>query len=365
MEASAFAAIPPRNDQLQQIVIAKNLFLASLTLVIFDHMLTLSDEIAYVWRKPKSFVLWLFLAIRYYVMAALTVVSIGYFSPLISGPRCLHWSLFLPLGVTVPLSIGPSILLSVRVYAMYGKSKYILVALGTLLCAQLSAGLWQYTLKGGRVTTAPDATDLYRYHYCIYLPPASLGSVSSMYVFFDLSFNTILFVLTLGRTFYVYWQQRNVKNASSLLKTLAGNGAMYFGVIFCTNLGWAIMILLAAPGLRGVLSQPTAALTTIMMSRITLNLRSSGARQSYAIPQQRRAYTGPGGRKLTGDEVEGGIQLSVLSNRAPSGYNRMPTSPRSGGFGPYSPPSSPSISSPGILITSHTETYADLGPSAV
>lgn len=157
---------PPssRHDQFEQIGISKDIFLVAFTLVLFDHMLTLSDEIKYVWKRPKSFVLWLFLAIRYYAIAALIVVSIGYFSPLISGQRCLHWSLFLPLGVTVPLSIGPSTLLSIRVYAMYGRSKYIIVALGTILSAQLAAGLWQYTVKGGRVTVAPDATDLYRYH---------------------------------------------------------------------------------------------------------------------------------------------------------------------------------------------------------
>jgi len=385
------AAPSTTNETLEQIIVAKNLFLASLTLIVFDHFLTIRSEVVYVWQRPKTFVLWLFLAIRYYAILALLVVAVGYFSPVISGTTCLHWSLFLPLGITMPLSIGPSILLSVRVYAMYGRSKYIAAGLGTILCAQFAAGLWQYTVKGGRV--APDPLNNYLFHYCIYLPPASLGSVSSMYVFIDLSFNTLLFGLTLGRTFFVYWRQKNVKDASSLLKTLAGNGAMYFGVIFCTNLGWALMILLAPTGLRGVFSQPTAALTTIMMSRITLNLRSTGTRRiSYLPPPLTGNYT----RKTTDVDYEGGhgargggngglYPLEVLTNQthtrasrmSKSGigssirFERLPPSPISptfsmggrssirsygGGYAGYPPPPP----SPGILITSHTETFADV-----
>jgi len=384
MDPVNFVAPSTTNETLEQIIVAKNLFLASLTLIIFDHLLTLRSEVLYVWKRQKTFVLWLFLIIRYYAIIALTIVAIGYFSPIISGTKCLHWSLFLPLGITMPLSIGPSILLSVRVYAMYGRSKVILAGLGTILCAQFAAGLWQYTVKGGRV--APDPINNYLYHYCIYLPPASIGSVSSMYVFIELSFNTLLFALTLGRTFFVYWHQRNFKDASSLLKTLAGNGAMYFGVIFCLNLGWALMILLAPTGLRGVFSQPTAALTTIMMSRITLNLRSSGSRRvSYAAP--RLSYL----RKTTdaGDSEQGpnGYPLEVITNQArASRMSRtglassirfgLPPSPLSpnfsvggrssmrsgyGGHGGYGPGSGypPPPPSPGILITSHTETFAD------
>lgn len=52
--------------------------------------------------------------IRYYAIVALIVVAYGYFSTAISGEKCLHWSLFLPLGITMPLSIGPSILLAIR-----------------------------------------------------------------------------------------------------------------------------------------------------------------------------------------------------------------------------------------------------------
>jgi len=320
----------------------------------------------------------LFIAIRYYAIIALSIVGIGYFSTIISGSTCLHWSLFLPLGITMPLSIGPSILLSVRVYAMYGRSKYILAGLGTVLAAQFAAGLWQYTLRGGRV--APDPINNYEFHYCIYLPPASLGSVSAMYVFFDLSFNTLLFALTLGRTFFVYWHQRNVKDASSLLKTLAGNGAMYFGVIFCLNLSWALMILFAPTGLRGVFSQPTAALTTIMMSRITLNLRSSGSRRSYITPRAggyirktTDVCSDEDGRSMFPLEVITNPNQTRVSRMSRSGigssirFGMLPPSPLSPSFsmggrgspsvrsyGGYPPPPSP-----GILITSHTETFAD------
>jgi hypothetical protein len=85
---------------------------------------------------------------------------------------------FLPLGVTVPLSLLPSLLMSIRytisivfsklslhvhrVWAMYTANRTLLVFLLVYLAAQTAVGLWQYTVKGA--TPAPLPLDNYEYH---------------------------------------------------------------------------------------------------------------------------------------------------------------------------------------------------------
>lgn len=126
-------------------------------------------------------------------------------------------------------------------------------------------------------------------------------------------------------------------------------------------------------------------LTTIMMSRITLNLRSTGASQlqSYSshphfsahTPATPRALAGrfndfPPSRKLAvpspSDDEEDSYPLETISQN--NRYSRMPRSPVSSlrfaalrggeastGWG--------GDISPGILITSHTEVSSSLLPS--
>jgi len=86
--------------------------------------------------------------------------------------------LFLPLGITVPLTLFPGILMLIRVYAIYNRNKIILYGLSASLLLQTIAGLWEYTVRGGRA--APLPLDNYEYHFCIYLPP------KRMCVFVDL-----------------------------------------------------------------------------------------------------------------------------------------------------------------------------------
>lgn len=365
-----FSTVSPPQETLAQIVTVKNVFLAAISMLVLDHLLTLSLEIEYVWKRQKSFPLWLFVAIRYYALAALSIVAMGFFAPAISGNVCQHWAQFLPLGITMPLSIGPSCLLILRVYAMYGRSKYILFGLGTILCAQFAAGLWQYTVKGG--SYSPDPINNYDFHYCVYLPPKSLGSVASMYVFIELSFNTLLFLLTVGRAFFVFYRQRGMRNPSSLMTALAANGTMYYGVIFCSNLSWAIEILTAPTGLRAASSMLTSALTTIMMSRITLNLRSSASQTvTYANPPSAISGYRIGKTTNAGDiysvEADGSgssYPLEVISNKSPiqsrfsdtglsPGKGGQPNSVRGYGYNFFEPPPSPMSASPGM--TPHTE----------
>lgn len=152
------AAAPATVENLQQILAGKYFFLATLTVLLYDHLLTLPEEVSTVWKKKKTYVLCLFLLIRYYAPIAVSIVAVGFFSTAMTRERCKNWMLFLPLGITMPLMLFPGILMLVRVYALYNRNKIILGLLSTILLAQTITGIWQYTLPGGTPITLSFAT---------------------------------------------------------------------------------------------------------------------------------------------------------------------------------------------------------------
>lgn len=242
-------------------------------MLVYDHIVTLPEEIQTVWKKKKTFPLYLFILVRYYAPLAVSVVAFAYFSTYMTRSRCARWMLFLPLGITMPLTIMPGILMLIRVYALYNRNRLILFGLSTSLVFQTVAGLWQYTVSGA--TPAPDPLNNYEYHFCIYLPPKRIGHLSTMYIFWELGYDSIIFFLTIARTFYMHWRHQSVTGHGGLINNLVQDGAFYFGCIFSVNLMWAVMILHAPTGLRAIAGVPSSCVNALMVCRITLNLRTA------------------------------------------------------------------------------------------
>ncbi|KAI0084423.1 hypothetical protein BDY19DRAFT_539233 [Irpex rosettiformis] len=226
---------------------------------------------------------WIFILARYYSVLAMIAVSVGYFSPAMTRERCDKWMFFLPLGVTVPLSLLPSILMSLRVWAMYTANRLLLSFLLLYIAGQTAAGLWQYTVPGA--TPAPDPLDNYEFHFCIYLPPKKIGHLSIMYVSMEVAFDSIIFLLTISRTIYMHHHRRREFARSgynedvpfrgwTLLDSLVKDGALYFAAIFSINLTWVIMILHAPTGLRAIAGQYVSFLLLSFSLFLTISVLS-------------------------------------------------------------------------------------------
>jgi len=263
-------AIKPTDLQaLKGILAAKNIFLAGYTILLYDYLTQLPEEVAQIWKKNNT-VAKGYLFLRYYSIIAPTFITFGYFDPWVSGNRCLHWMLFIPFGLIIPLGIMSGTLMAMRIYAMYGRPKALLVLLTLSLITQAGLGLWIWSTPGATFT--PDPVNNYEFHYCIFIPSKTLGAHNpSVYAFMELSFDALCFLLTLIRPF---WGASGIRHwGKSLWVNLAANGALYFGVIFSVNLGWAIMILHAPSSIRGSLAAPSTMAMATFICRITLSLR--------------------------------------------------------------------------------------------
>ena len=64
------------------------------------------------------------------------------------------------------------------------------------------------------------------------VPPSS-GHLSTMYVSWELGYDTLVFFLTVVRTVYMYWRHQGITSASGgrsgLISNLVRDGAFYFG----------------------------------------------------------------------------------------------------------------------------------------
>ncbi|KAJ7224863.1 hypothetical protein C8J57DRAFT_1731305, partial [Mycena rebaudengoi] len=157
--------------------IYRYVFLAGLVIVIYDHLLTFSKEVKYIWlTKLRPSTCW-FLAARYIGLIGNIIVSVFYFGALSHEEVLIETTL------------------SIRVFAMYGRNMWVLVPLPALVCISgILAVIWQ-----GLGWSCPLACDV------------------------------LVFALTV-RQAYV---QRHTSRlyAGLLIQRMLKDGSMYFGVI--------------------------------------------------------------------------------------------------------------------------------------
>ncbi|KAA1478054.1 hypothetical protein DENSPDRAFT_787561, partial [Dentipellis sp. KUC8613] len=214
------------------------LFTMALTVLLYDHMLTFPAEVRTLWERKKTYRVLFFLIARYHASLAMIVASVGYFSPAVTSDICRRWMFFIPLGITIPLTLFPGIIMLLRVYALYGRNRLVASGLCTILVAQLLVAIWQLTFPGAILAPATDN-------------PIQRGHTSSVYMCLSLSYDTAIFCLTLGRTSYIFWRHEGRGRTSrNLVDSLIQDGALYFASIFSINLTWVAMIFHASKGLR-------------------------------------------------------------------------------------------------------------------
>jgi len=236
---------------------------ASVTVLLYDHLLSLSDEIEYVWKGKKGPLVYLFFVNRYVTPLGFMINLLAYFSPLWSTELC---SQFIPyegsmtmVGITIA-----AIMMLIRVYAMYCRTMAVVWVVFVLLVVQVSVNAWLLTkatavqhIKGGPVHSCTGIFDPY-------LNPAA----SSASAYIPLVYDSTVFVLVIWRTL-----PSRQGNASRILTVLRNDAFLYYGVIFSVTLVLTLMIAFADPGIQNITAQLQLLLTVTMMSKISIHLK--------------------------------------------------------------------------------------------
>ncbi|KAF7428614.1 hypothetical protein PC9H_007841 [Pleurotus ostreatus] len=102
---------------------------AALFVQVWEWAITLDDEVEYIWSKPKSsWVKWVFLFLRYFTFVAQFVnrsvdMAVLYDFPL--RPSAIKVYYIVGVVVAQLAMAGVETVMMVRVYALYGRSKYV------------------------------------------------------------------------------------------------------------------------------------------------------------------------------------------------------------------------------------------------
>ncbi|KAF8599409.1 hypothetical protein BDV93DRAFT_560356 [Ceratobasidium sp. AG-I] len=281
-----------------RLLAAKYFMLASFVVLVYDHLITFSDEVDRIWRREWSGATWLFALNRYltelqFIVNLHFMIQIGLARQVLNESRGL-WLFtaiafarrscdrFIPFaGVSTMISVGiaeskqptvksralhfetdgRTVVLILRTYALYQRSSYVLALLLVIWCGQMT--VMGTTMH--RPTRVPLPEGLVG---CI---QGASGKYTAAFWLALLVMDTVIFVLTVWKTMQYIRQNQN---RVPLLHVILRDGVLYFVVILVANLSNCFIVYLAEPDLKVIGASFAQIITIMMISRLQLNLRS-------------------------------------------------------------------------------------------
>lgn len=245
-------------------------------ILVFDHILTFSEEVERIWKQKISGAAVLFLINRYFTPLQFIVIIDAFIDPIWTPSAC---SRFVPFegASTVAVIAVCELIMVLRVFALYERNMTILAFLLILWISQV------ITSSIG-ISTG----------FAVRLPPGLVGCilVGNSKIFpavwlAPLITNSVIFGLSLYRA------RRYILKSGPLpmLQVFLRDGSMYFLVIFMANLtNVLIYFSVAAEDLKAIGASFSQLITSTMVSRLVLNLRSASTLSSQDDHKTSRTF---------------------------------------------------------------------------
>jgi len=260
---------------------------ASLTILVWDHIDTFADEIEFIWKNPKGLLIYLFFLNRYLAPLGFSVNLLGYFSPVWTPKMCRHFTRF-QFSIATILTNVVAAMMFVRVRALYSGQMWILGGLLSLLLTQFTMMVWLLTR-----TEALIHSPFSGIRACTMIFDPEVTGIATSAAWLPLLYDSVVLVLVLYRTL----PSIRDRNATYMMKRFLEDGLIYYAAIFAVTLVLVIMMLVAPPGLKNSTAQLQGMLSVAMMSRITINLKrsihKSFGNQQHSSKSTRSTSRGP------------------------------------------------------------------------
>ncbi|KAJ7638362.1 hypothetical protein FB45DRAFT_902606 [Roridomyces roridus] len=248
------------------------LFLAPLTFLYWDHLLTLGDEVRYIWNKRKTPSSYFFFVNRYLAVFGNVVVAVYSFVD-VPPDWCSSFNMFRQILLIVA-QVGVCLLFTLRIYALFGGDRRIVSGMLGIGMVLLGVSIWAAgsSGKGGVPELACNIADPRNIAIKIAIPWEAV-------FIYDLMIFSALFYKSMTA-------RREGWTRVPLLSLLLRDGSIYFVVMASVNLANILTSYVAEPALVSFLSSFASNLAVTMMSRLMLNLHaieSSGIFSKSAI----------------------------------------------------------------------------------
>ncbi|KAH9952499.1 hypothetical protein BC827DRAFT_1254119 [Russula dissimulans] len=238
---------------------------AGFSVLLWDHIITFSDEVEFIWKGGKGPAVYLFLLNRYLIVFSFMVNLWAYFRT--------SWSLEVRSMTMIGISIA-DMMMFMRIRALYPRLWSIQVFVLSVFLTFVGVNSW---LLSHGVPVPHPAYPLVDSCTMI-IDPKIPGPLASSSAWLPLLYDTIVVSLTVIRTASSVIS----KNPSQMFRVLLREGLLYYSVIFAITLILTLMINFAPPSIRNITAQHLL-FTVAMMSRITLHLRRFAARPNGVV----------------------------------------------------------------------------------
>ncbi|KAF6756422.1 hypothetical protein DFP72DRAFT_285596 [Ephemerocybe angulata] len=275
----------------RQNVTQSYLHLFAISILYYDHILTFKSEVAHLWARPKSHSSYWFFLNRYFAFFTNIAVLTLSFTTL-SAQVCRTFTLFRQIllivnqilvcgaysskeaGSPCVLNLPFPVLLTLRIYALYHRSKVILTYM--LSSGAILAGISCYVMFGQKSSVAEQSAGCH----------TSLSRISAIRLAGAWEalflYDSILFSLTLYKTLKERKDNRITGINIDLVSLILRDGCMYFAVMALCNLANILTFYVSVPYLRGSLSTFASSTSVTMMSRMMLNLHETADEGIYS-----------------------------------------------------------------------------------
>ncbi|KAH8822647.1 hypothetical protein DL96DRAFT_1819377 [Flagelloscypha sp. PMI_526] len=225
----------------QNIQITRFVTGASITVLLYDHLLTFSDEVRFVWRAEGSAARTLFLFLRYSVPACMVIHNLtisGLVHLSLPDNSCKAWFIFGAYLGTVTIAIT-NFLVLLRLWILWGRNASLMKFTGSIfLLCQFGAIIAVCFLSKelNRVLVFDHELQM-----CIL---SEKGTLFELWVP-GLLFETMIFVTATVNGFH----RRNSMANDASVKVLYRHGLAYFVILFSLRLVNTVMAIVADPSL--------------------------------------------------------------------------------------------------------------------
>ncbi|VDC07327.1 unnamed protein product [Peniophora sp. CBMAI 1063] len=271
--------------------------ISAVVLVGYDWLLTLGDEIRYIWHKRNT-AAYLYIATRYVGVMAYGPVAVSIFAKGFTESQCSILT-DIHLYASIIIQALTAAVFILRIHALY-RSRPILILLVLICIIALAVAIG--------LLAVPFHAEVV---YATAMPGCNKLSTTAEGVRYAIVWTSVsVFDLAIAYLTLVKALRAHRHNLSDLWYVFMRDGFVYFTILFIFNTANILTFVLAPPIVRGVISHFTTALEVVLVCRMILNLRVSDAERRSAVEAA----------VASASEAAGAVELRVVVHTSTSRY---------------------------------------------
>jgi len=258
------------NDAPSLLQVHRSLSAVSYVILYYDYLITLATEIEHFW-PPEHRITWpsfLFFCNRYVTLLGSIPVVLVEFYGHENFEICALLQAYHHYYITT-IQFLVAVLCTMRVSALYHNNRYVVGLLVLMVIGTIAISIWALPFHSSSRGLTGGVLG------CHAMVPQSAGAHLAVNWSALVVFDFTVFCLTLYKALRIGW-----KHPGTLFHVLLRDGALYFVVLFFSNLSSIMTWLCAPPLLKGIASALSNMVSSVLISRLTLNLRVENKRMN-------------------------------------------------------------------------------------